>query len=36
MSRDSITDHLNDQNYVLQNLSAQPQGELSWFDTDRM
>lgn len=34
MSRDSITDHLNNQNYVLQNLSAQPQGELSLFDED--
>jgi len=34
MSRDSITGHLNDQNYVLQNLSAQPQGELSLFDEE--
>ena len=34
MSRDSITDHLNNQNYVLQNLSAQPQGGLSLFDED--
>jgi hypothetical protein len=34
MSGDSITDHLNDQNYVIQHLSTQPQGPLNWFDED--
>jgi hypothetical protein len=28
MSRDSITNHLNDQNYVIQHLSTQPQRSL--------
>lgn len=34
MSRDSITDHLNDQNYVVQHLSTKEQKALNWFDED--
>ena len=32
MSRDSIVNHLNDQDYVI--FSTQPQGSLNWFDED--
>ena len=34
MSRDSITNHLSDQNYVVQHLSTKPQEALNWFDED--
>jgi len=36
MRRDSITHHLNDQSYVLQHLSTQPQGAGSattWYSS---
>jgi hypothetical protein len=34
VSRDSITNHFNDQNYVIQHVSTQPQRSLNWFDED--